>query len=187
MGAYELLGLLGAGGAARVYLARRPAQPGHLLALKVFAEELTIAPARWKVLRMNVGVATRSAHPAMVRTYEVGEADSHLFVAMELIQGWSLRDLRKACPFGLPPRALIAIQRQVVRGLHPGNVMVTVDGGVRVLDLGAAPQFASRRVLGAPHVGKRDTELLRSWITHIEPRLPPLTVPGFWGKAGQPS
>ncbi len=180
-GRYELLGSLGAGGAARVFLARRMVQPGHLLALKIFAEEFSIDPVETRLVQESVTRAERLAVPAMVHTYEVGEIDGRVYVAMERLHGWTLRQLRRACPFGLPDKIVTSIRRQIVKGLHPGNVMVTVEGRVRVLELDAAPRFASRSCRKRPtRVGGKDTQLLQRWIRHLEPNLPPLPGPGVW-------
>jgi hypothetical protein len=180
MGRYELLGLLGEGGAARVYLAQRLVQPGHRLAVKVFAEEFSIDPAERGVLEAIAREAERLRVGALVRLYEIGESDGRLFVAMERIHGWSLLELRAQCPYGLPDRVSSAVRRQVVAGLHPGNVMVTVEGTVKVLDLASAPQFRAGRCASRPRVRAGDARLLREWIAHMEPRLPPLAMPGAW-------
>ena len=179
-GRYELLGSLGVGGAARVFLARRMVQPGHLLALKIFAEEFSIDPVETKLVEESVVRAQRLAVPALVNTYEVGDVDGRVYVAMERIHGWTLRQLRRACPFGLPDKVVTAIRRQIVKGLHPGNVMVTVEGRVRVLELDAAPKFVSRTCRKTTRVGSRDTQMLQRWVRHLEPNLPPLPGPGVW-------
>ncbi|MCO4772056.1 MAG: hypothetical protein KDA24_18635 [Deltaproteobacteria bacterium] len=181
VGPYELMGVLGEGGAARVYLARRRAQPAHLVALKVFAEEFAIDPTERSILSASVKAVERLGNPTFLDTYEVGEADGRLYLAMERVYGWNLKQLRAACPFGLPDRVLSAVRRQLVRGLHPGNVMVSVDGRVRVLDLPSARTFGRNKRCGGPRGGKRDTALVRAWIAQLEPRLPALPGAGDWG------
>src|SRR5205085_2941704 len=113
---------------------------------------IKILPARTdsdSELARRFEVEARSAsalnHPNIVTVYDVGETGSFSFIAMELVQGRTLRELLADGAF--PARRLIEVASQIADGLaaaheagvvhrdlKPENVMVTRDGLVKILD-----------------------------------------------------
>jgi serine/threonine-protein kinase len=105
-------------------------------------------------------LAARLSHPNIVQTYEVGESEGRYFIAMEYLEGQSLRTVqRRLAPAGLPLEEEIRIIAETARGLHyahdlrgfdgeplgvvhrdvsPQNVFLTYDGQVKLLDFGIA-------------------------------------------------
>ena len=148
LGTYEILGPLGAGGMGEVYRAK-DLRLGREVAVKVLPAEVASSPDRLARFEREARTVAGLNHPNIVTLFSVEDEDGIRFLTMELVEGQSLADL--VVPGGLPfPRlldlsiqvtdALIAAhERGVVhRDLKPGNVMVTRDGRVKVLDFGLA-------------------------------------------------
>ena len=153
LGSYKILSLLGAGGMGEVYRAH-DAKLGRDVALKVLPRELADDP-EWRTRLLREARAAASLnHPNICTIHEVGEADGHAYIAMEVVEGQPLSGRLAAGP--LPPEEIVryglqladalahAHDRGVVhRDLKSANVMVTPEGRVKVLDFGLA-----RRVSG---------------------------------------
>jgi tetratricopeptide (TPR) repeat protein len=155
VGRYELVELIGSGGMGNVYRAHDP----HLsrdVALKVlhrgYAGERAGSDYRHRLLREAQALAKLS-HPNVVAAFDVGTYEDALFVAMELVQGDSLRSwLQTKHSVSEVLRVLIAAGRGLVaahtagvlhRDFKPANVMVSPDGRVRVVDFGLARSAAA--------------------------------------------
>src|SRR5262245_36749174 len=147
-GPYTILAPLGTGGMGSVYRAR-DAKLGRELAIKVLPEEF--ASDRDRLARFEQEARTASAlnHPNIITIFEVGETGGAPYIAMEVVEGRSLRDLLDDGK--LPLRKTIAIAAQIAdalaaahekgvvhRDLKPENVMVTKPGHVKLLDFGLA-------------------------------------------------
>lgn len=160
-GRYTLLSVLGEGGMARVFRARRdePERDGEDVAVKIMRASVARNLDRLRrALIREVRVGTRMDHDNVVSTYEFGETDGQPWVAMALVDGLCLGELlRRAGP--PPPQVVVEIARQICAGLQhahelrledgrpanlvhrdlkPGNVMVGYDGIVKVVDFGLA-------------------------------------------------
>jgi eukaryotic-like serine/threonine-protein kinase len=150
VGRYQLVELIGSGGMGSVYRAHDP----HLsrdVALKVlhpnYAGERTGSDYRHRLLREAQALAKLS-HPNVVAAFDVGTHEDVVFVAMELVQGESLRSwMHDTQGVSEVLRVLIAAGRGLVaahtagvlhRDFKPANVMVSPDGRVRVVDFGLA-------------------------------------------------
>jgi serine/threonine-protein kinase len=160
LGAYELLSVLAQGGMGAVWLARTARMPG-LLALK------TILPThganqRFRAMFLDEArIASSIVHENVVRVLEWGGEGGFLFLVMEYVEGESLRklfrDLSESGPF--PLGLALRICAQACAGLHaahelkdeagrpldvvhrdvsPQNLIVTLDGGVKLIDFGVA-------------------------------------------------
>ena len=150
LGPYEIIAPLGAGGMGEVYRARDP-KLGREIAIKVLpAESVHDDTARARLLR-GARLAATLNHPNICTVYEVGEADGHIYLAMELIDGLPLREKIAERRTGLPTESVVrygtqiaaalahAHERHVIhRDLKSSNVVVTPDGRVKVLDFGLA-------------------------------------------------
>jgi len=148
LGSYEILAPLGAGGMGEVYRARDP-RLGREVALKVLPEEVSLDTDRLARFEQEARSASALNHPNIITIYEIGQSGSMSYIAMELVDGRTLRELSASDP--LPVRRAIGIGAQVAAGLakahaagivhrdlKPENVMVTRDGFVKILDFGLA-------------------------------------------------
>ena len=149
---YRILGLLGMGGMGTVYRARDE-RLDRDVALKVLlpatADDVT---AKARLLR-EARMASSLNHPHIAHVYEVGEDREHLFIAMELVEGRTLRD---SIPSGgLPPETVLRLGLQIAdalcyahkkgvihRDLKAANIMLTPGGTAKVLDFGLAKRLS---------------------------------------------
>jgi eukaryotic-like serine/threonine-protein kinase len=148
LGFYEVLAPLGAGGMGEVYRAR-DTRLSREVAIKVLPAEMASDRERLKRFEKEARSASSLNHPSIVTIYEIGQADSVSYIAMELVEGKTLRELVAGGP--LPIKKLLQIGAQVAEGLSraheagivhrdlkPENVMVTKDGLAKILDFGLA-------------------------------------------------
>src|SRR3990170_3536142 len=153
-GRYRVLRKLGAGGMGCVYAAEQVSLK-RPIALKVLNPELFGQHEIVKRFSGEAEMAARLSHPNTVNIYDFGVAeDGALYIAMELVEGRSLRAVLLAEQILAPPRA-VDIAEQVAasiadahargivhRDLKPDNVMLSERAGrsdfVRVLDFGIA-------------------------------------------------
>ena len=148
LGAYEILGPIGAGGMGEVYRAR-DLRLGREVALKLLpAEAAGDEPSRRRLLR-EAQTASRLNHPNICTIHEVGESEGLTYIAMERVEGSPL-DLLVGGR-GLPAETVVRYgallsdaiayahgQGVIHRDLKCANVVVTQDGRVKVLDFGLA-------------------------------------------------
>ncbi len=145
---YEIVRWLGAGGMGEVYRAR-DTKLSRDVALKVLLPELAGDADRLARFESEARTASAMNHPNIVTIYEIGRAEGMSFIAMELIEGRTLRELLADGPVPAKRVASLAAQMSeglakahaagiVHRDLKPENVMVTRDGLVKILDFGLA-------------------------------------------------
>ncbi len=150
---YEILELLGRGGMGVVYRAR-DTRLGRPVALKVLKEELTSDPDRKRRFLQEARSASAISHPAIAQVYDVDEAGGALFIALELVEGKTLRRLVAERELDLLGAMEVAIQVAeglgrahakgiVHRDIKSDNIMVTPDGRAKILDFGLAKLFAA--------------------------------------------
>ncbi len=148
LGAFEVLSPLGAGGMGEVYRAR-DARLGREVALKVLPESLASDRERLSRFEQEARAASALNHPNIVTIHEIGREGEVTFVAMELVDGKTLRELSVSGP--MPVKKVLNVASQVSEGLakahgagivhrdlKPENVMVSKDGFVKILDFGLA-------------------------------------------------
>lgn len=141
---YRIEKLLGAGGMGEVYLAR-DRKLDRMVALKVLPWHFVADPDRLARFQREARALSSLNHPNLVTIYEIGEASSLHFIAMEHVEGKTLSALRHK----LSIKELLAIVAQVAealaaahqsgvihRDIKPDNVMVRPDGYAKVLDFG---------------------------------------------------
>ncbi len=145
---FRILSKLGEGGMGVVYRAederlRRP------VALKVLPADLVADEERRLRFLREARAAAAVSHPNIAGIYETGEADGVVFIAMELVEGKTLRALLGDRPLPVKDALRIAVEIAeglaeahkagvVHRDLKPDNVCVRPDGHVKVLDFGLA-------------------------------------------------
>ncbi len=140
------------------------------MAIKVLPEALAWDRDRLSRFEQETRSASALNHPNIVTIYEVGRADSFSYIAMELVQGRTLRELVAEGP--LPLRRLLPLAAQtadalarahesgiVHRDMKPENLMVTREGLVKVLDFGLAKLALpeSGEVSAMPTLAKPET------------------------------
>ncbi|HKF45070.1 MAG TPA: protein kinase, partial [Thermoanaerobaculia bacterium] len=162
LGPYEIVGVLGAGGMGEVYRAR-DTRLGRDVAIKVLPGEFS--SDRERVARFELEARSASAldHPNIISIYDIGSADSTLYIAMQYVEGRTLREMLAGGM--LPAKKVLDIAVQIAEGLakahaagivhrdlKPENVMVSKDGFVKILDFGLAK-------LTAPQSGEQVSEM----------------------------
>jgi serine/threonine-protein kinase len=163
---YRFLGKLGEGGMAEVFLGVTDQAPGFrkLLVLKLLRMSLAEEPGGLTMFLDEARLAARLNHRNVVQTYEVGQVEGRHAIVMEFLEGATLSNLHRAAKSSLEQRTLplaecLHILCEALGGLHyahelkdfdgcslhlvhrdftPANLMVTLDGQVKVLDFGVA-------------------------------------------------
>jgi Tol biopolymer transport system component len=152
LGPYEITGQIGAGGMGEVYRAR-DSRLGRDVAVKVLPAELSSDPDRRSRFEQEARSASALSHPNIVTVHDIGTAGSVVYIAMELVEGRTLRELLVEGP--VPVKRMLSIAQQtadglarahsagiVHRDLKPENLMVTKEGFVKILDFGLAKLVA---------------------------------------------
>ena len=146
---YEIIKKIGQGGMSIVYLVRDK-RLGRYVTLKVLKEE-HMADEEF-VLRFNTeaGAVASLSHPNIVNVYDVGNDGDINYIVMEYIEGETLKDLiDKKAPFKPGVTLCVAIEIAealshahkngiIHRDIKPQNVLVTSNGGIKVMDFGIA-------------------------------------------------
>ncbi|HEV2064616.1 MAG TPA: protein kinase [Thermoanaerobaculia bacterium] len=148
LGPYEILAPLGAGGMGEVYRAR-DSRLKREVAIKVLSESVATDADRRKRFEQEARSASALNHANIVTIYDIGSSDSTVYIAMELVEGRTLREVFHDGP--MPAKRLLDVACQIADGLakahsagivhrdlKPENVMVTRDGNVKILDFGLA-------------------------------------------------
>ncbi len=148
LGPFQIVDRLGAGGMGEVYRAT-DTRLGRKVALKVLPREFLSNQEGLARFALEARSASALNHPNIVTIFEVGQAGSSPYLAMELIDGWTLRHLIDNGPLPVKKTLDLAVQIAgglakahqagiVHRDLKPENIMITQDGFVKILDFGLA-------------------------------------------------
>ncbi|HAF13062.1 MAG TPA: hypothetical protein DCK99_05045 [Blastocatellia bacterium] len=166
LGRYEIRSKIGAGGMGEVYLAE-DTRLHRKVALKILPAEVAANKDRMRRFNQEATAAAALNHPNIAHIYEISEAGGVNFIAMEFIDGQTLREcihsgqteLKKLLRYlqhvaeGLAKAHAAGI---VHRDLKPDNIMITRDGHAKILDFGLAKLIEDRQ---AGPIGKASSEL----------------------------
>jgi beta-lactam-binding protein with PASTA domain/tRNA A-37 threonylcarbamoyl transferase component Bud32 len=150
---YEIGGVLGRGGMAEVHRGR-DLRLGREVAVKVLRQDLARDPSAQVRFRREAQAAASLNHPAIVAVYDTGEDRTSTgatpYIVMEYVEGETLRDVLRREGRLSPERAMsltadicaaldFSHRNGIVhRDVKPGNVMITPQGTVKVMDFGIA-------------------------------------------------
>ena len=181
IGPFEIVSTLGAGGMGEVYRAR-DARLGRDVAVKVLPGELASDADRRKRFEQEARSASALNHPNIITIHDIGSSDGAFFIAMELVDGRTLREILGAG--ATPTRKMLDLAVQaadglakahsagiVHRDLKPENLMISRDGYVKILDFGLAKLVEPAR----------EREGLSALQTMAAPATQPGTVLGTAG------
>ena len=144
---YRILDKLGEGGMGVVYKAR-DTQLDRLVAIKVLADKVA-NPERKLRFAQEAKAASALNHPNIVTIYDIGNEDGAEFIVMEFVAGQTLDRLiprgglrlAELLKYAIPVADALARAHAagiVHRDLKPGNIMITEDGQVKLVDFGLA-------------------------------------------------
>jgi serine/threonine protein kinase len=152
LGPYEILAPLGAGGMGEVYKAR-DTRLDRNVAVKVLPTSVASDPAALARFEREAKAVAALSHPNILALHDIGKSDGVTYAVMELLEGETLGQRLSEGP--LPPRKVTEIAREIALGLaaahdkgivhrdlKPGNLFLTKDGRVKILDFGLARQLA---------------------------------------------
>jgi serine/threonine protein kinase len=185
LGAYELLVPIAQGGMAVVWAARLRGSGGFqkLVAVKTIRRSLRFDARVERMFLSEAKLTARIAHPNVCAVRELGEESNCLFMAMEWVDGDTLAAIEEQKPEGLPVAVAARIGIDVGLGLaavhsmkdergrrlglvhcdvSPQNVLVTLDGTIKVVDFGLVRASALRSVAS-------DQELLGGKMSFMAP------------------
>ncbi|HJZ13566.1 MAG TPA: protein kinase, partial [Acidobacteriota bacterium] len=148
LGPYEIQSFLSRGGMGEVYRAR-DTRLNRAVAIKILPKEACSDPNRLSRFEGEARSASALNHQNIITIYDIGMHDSGPFIAMEFVEGKTLREILSSG--ALPFKTLIDIAAQLSEGLasaheagivhrdlKPENIIVNKNGVVKILDFGLA-------------------------------------------------
>ena len=163
---YEILGKIGTGGMADVYKAKDH-KLNRFVAVKVLKPEFREDTTFIRKFRSEAQAAAVLTHPNIVNVFDVGDDNGVYYIVMELIEGITLKEyISKKGKLSVKEATSIAIQVSmgleaahshgiVHRDVKPQNIIISMDGKVKVTDFGiaraASSNTISSNVMGSVH------------------------------------
>ena len=164
---YRIVRQLGGGGMGVVYEAE-DLNLGRHVALKFLPEELEKDPAALERFQREARAASALNHPNICTIYEIAQSNGRYFIALELLEGQTLKQLIGKQPIDMELLLDLAIQISdaleaahakgiVHRDIKPANIFVTQRNQAKILDFGLAKNLKPEAVLGGATIGSAPT------------------------------
>jgi len=169
-GPYRLGRRIAVGGMAEIFRAERRSD-GAAVAIKLLLPQYTRDPELVRMLEDEARVQATVVHPNLVRLIEFGRVGKQSYLALEFVDGASLRDILRAGPLSRPlavhvvaevSRALVVVHAAGVvhRDVTPENILISRDGSVRLGDFGIARSALT---------GRTRTGIIKGKLAYLAP------------------
>ncbi len=179
---YRTIGAIAEGGMGKVYLAEQ-ISTGRKLAVKILHPEFTTDQKFVKSFHQEMLLAASLNHPRVTKVFDFGQAeDGSLFIAMEHVEGKSLKEVIEAGPFSVEKAIHLSIQ--IAEGLQAAHSAGLVHGDIRpenILVVGEEAAGAKLKGFGIARLKEAGTAatLARSgMIIGIPPYIAPEQIQG---------
>jgi serine/threonine-protein kinase len=157
IGPYQIIHRLAAGGMGDIYLAE-DTRLGRKIVLKALPSAFTKDPERVRRFQLEARAASALNHPNIVTVYEIGQMEHLHYIAIEFINGETLRQRVTNGPLAIAEALEVAMNVAtalhaaheagiVHRDIKPENIMVRADRVVKVLDFGLAKLTESKPII----------------------------------------